>query len=86
LTKGAEILVFKEKDMLYRDTIDYSVDVDAYWDRKEEKPFVFEVKEEHAKAWIENDEADDGVAISVASAAVAPAAVTYPAAAAVDEL
>jgi len=58
--------------------------VDAYRGWKEEEPFVFEVEEEYAKAWIENDEADDGVAISVASAAVAPAAVTY--ATAVDEL
>lgn len=84
MTKGAERLVGKEKNLLYRDTIDYPVDVDAYWDRTEEGPFISEVEEECAKAWIENDVAADGVTISVATAAVAPTAATP--ATAVDEL
>lgn len=60
--------------------------MDAYRGRKEEEPFLFVVEEEYAKAWIDNNEAADGVIISVAPAAVAPAAVAYAAAAAVDEL
>lgn len=44
-------------------------------------PFVFEVGEEYAKAWTENNVAANGVTISVAFAAV-----TNAAAAAVDEL
>lgn len=41
LTKGAEMLVSKKKDMLYHDTIDDCFDVDAYWNRKEEEPICF---------------------------------------------
>lgn len=81
LTKGAEMMVGKEKNLLYHDTIDKCFDVDAYWDRKEEEPFLFVVEEEYVKAWIV---AADGVTISVASAAVAPTAATP--ATAVDEV
>lgn len=78
------MLVCKKKNMLYHDTIDQFFDVDAYCDRMEGEPFVFEVEEECAKAWIDNNEAADGVNISVAPAAVAPPAVIP--ATAVDEV
>lgn len=78
------MLVCKKKNMLYHDTIDQFFDVDAYCDRREGEPFVFEVEEECAKAWIDNNEAADGVNISVAPAAVAPPAVIP--ATAVDEV
>lgn len=78
------MLVCKKKNMLYHDTIDKCFDVDAYCDRSEGEPFVFEVKEESAKARTKNNVAADGVTISVAPAAVAPTARTP--ATAVDEL
>lgn len=49
-------MVGKEKNMLYHEMIDK----DACWDREEVEPFVFEVEEEYAKAWIENNVAADG--------------------------